>query len=215
MSTWLCTPSKSISPSKVSRSRRRARMRTPTSASEIASDEFGCLEVNAGACPRWGADVEPVLVFHRRGECWAVQESCPHASISLCGADIEDLRAEYPATAGPCLVCPAHMYVFDAGSGACLTNRTPPARTYRVGTTTAAQRPTHDEQGEGAAAAEAPARHVWVCRHPQSRPPPPPSGGSGDGASAAAPSIGREDANAIQLRLVERGLRRKFGSGSS
>ena len=37
---------------------------------------------------------------------------------------------------GPCIACPAHAFVFDAGSGRCLTNPgTPDARTHTVGGT--------------------------------------------------------------------------------
>ena len=66
---------------------------------------------------------------------WATQLACPHAAISLAESDIEDLRIDYPSTAGPCIACPAHMYmyVFDLGSGACLTDEiTPSARVYDV-----------------------------------------------------------------------------------
>ena len=66
-------------------------------------------------------------------EVFAVQEACPHAGISLFSSDIEDFRDEdlgRTGLDGPCIACPAHSYVFDAGTGRCLTNPgTPDART--------------------------------------------------------------------------------------
>lgn len=128
------------------------------------------------------------MVWHRGGVAWAVQEACPHAAISLHDADIEDFSLEFPMTAGPCVACPAHMYVFDVGSGHCLTNGlTPAARTYPVHTSRAGG----DGQG---------ALHVWLGRTP--RPPP-----------STSVKASRAVGNEIQLRLVDMGLKRRFGDG--
>ena len=168
--------------------------------------------------PTW--EGESVVVWIQR-DCsagWAVQLACPHAAISLAESDIEDLRVEFPSTAGPCIACPAHMYVFDLGSGACLTDeQTASARVYDVEIT---------RHGETCA--------VWVARQPQSevdgtRPARPvlqggseakkpgalvlhnanaPRGKDSSSACAGSRAVG----NAIQLRLVEKGLKRRFGN---
>lgn len=161
-------------------------------ASDVATADFRCITVNAATCDAW-RDVEPILIFYRMGTYWALQEGCPHANISLRMADIEDFRPDFPTTHGPCLSCPAHSYVFDVGSGDCLTNRhTPPARTYDVQVSPA------ETSAEGAAF------HVWVCQVPKQP------------ALHAEPSgpLSLEVGNAIQLKLVEAALRRKFGDSA-
>ena len=163
-------------------------------ASEDATTEFRCITVNALTCAAW--DAEPVLIFHRGGRYWALQEGCPHANISLKASDIEDFRPQFPTTRGPCLACPAHSYVFDVGSGDCLTNRqTPPARTYDVRVSSAAAGLPGTTAGT--------AVHVWVCQAPK------PS------SAARTEQAGLEVGNAIQLKLVEAALRRKFGDGDT
>ena len=88
---------------------------------------------------------------------------------------------------GPCVACPAHTFVFDAGSGRCLTNpRTPAARTYP------------------AWAEATPDGGARIFCRPEAKPP-------------AAPSlvpVTREAANQIQMALVEKGLRLRYGDGT-
>ena len=105
----------------------------PAAASSSSDGAFHSFAVNGATCERWHG--ERVLVWHRGTDhFWALQEACPHAAISLEASDIEDLTTEYPGTSGPCISCPAHAYIFDLGSGVCLTNpRTADGRRYRVG----------------------------------------------------------------------------------
>ena len=95
---------------------------------------FQSFAVHRSTCAAW--EGERVVVW-RRGltSFWAVQEACPHASISLAMSDIEDLSDAFAgSTRGPCISCPAHAYIFDLGSGACLTHpRTKDVRRYHVG----------------------------------------------------------------------------------
>lgn len=95
---------------------------------------FESFAVHRSTCAAW--EGERVVVW-RRGltSFWAVQEACPHAAISLAMSDIEDLSDAFEgSTHGPCISCPAHAYIFDLGSGACLTHpRTKDARRYRIG----------------------------------------------------------------------------------
>ena len=95
---------------------------------------FQSFAVHRSTCAAW--EGERVVVW-RRGltSFWAVQEACPHASISLATSDIEDLSDAFAgSTRGPCISCPAHAYIFDLGSGACLTHpRTKDVRRYRIG----------------------------------------------------------------------------------
>lgn len=95
---------------------------------------FESFAVHRSTCAAW--EGERVVVW-RRGltSFWAVQEACPHAAISLAMSDIEDLSDAFAgSTRGPCISCPAHAYIFDLGSGACLTHpRTKDARRYRIG----------------------------------------------------------------------------------
>ena len=95
---------------------------------------FQSFAVHRSTCAAW--EGERVVVW-RRGltSFWAVQEACPHAAISLAMSDIEDLSDAFAgSTRGPCISCPAHAYIFDLGSGACLTHpRTKDVRRYHVG----------------------------------------------------------------------------------
>lgn len=136
-----------------------------------------------------GWEGENVLIWHRRDgtDAWAVQQKCPHASISLQMADIEDFTASFPTTRGPCIACPAHMYVIDLGSGRCLTDTvTPTARTYAVHRTGPH---TRDESAAFYC--------LWLAREPHGTAP----------NEAATLDVG----NQIQLQLVAKGLRRRFG----
>jgi nitrite reductase/ring-hydroxylating ferredoxin subunit len=170
--------------------------------------------------PTWTG--ESVVAWYRKdlSAGWASQLACPHAAISLAESDIEDLRMDYPSTAGPCIACPAHMYVFDLGSGACLTDEiTPSARVYDVLIS------THSSGTAG----------IWVAREPRCTATSSPPAAVLQGGSvvkkpgglilhaarpgADAPRVegspdchsSRKVGNAIQLRLVEKGLRRRFG----
>ena len=105
-----------------------------TLPSDLSATEYACIDLCAETNKEWPA--ENVCVWYRRcpgaaTEVFAVQEACPHARISLRESDIEDFRSTDLGTSlqGPCIACPAHAYVFDAGSGRCLTNpSTPDAR---------------------------------------------------------------------------------------
>ena len=142
--------------------------------------------VTAAAFETWSG--EDVVLWHRRDGSagWAMQLACPHASISLACSDIEDLSDTFPSTSGPCIACPAHMYVFDLGSGHCLTDRlTPRGRVYDVRTST-------HTSADGRVT-----RGLWVARTPK------------PDIADCKPDIAV--GNAIQLKLVEKGLRRRFG----
>lgn len=146
-----------------------------------ATGEYRCSILNSSTCAEW--DHEEVLVYDRGEQCWAVQAACPHAGISLATSDIEDFPTMLDA---PCIACPAHMYVFELGHGTCLTNRTTPdARTYL-------------------AVAWRDRGIVWVARSPMvqlHRP----------AHNITDPEKCRQVGNAIQLALVDKGLRRRFG----
>ena len=139
-----------------------------------------------------GWEGENVIVWHRSNgqalEAYAMQEACPHASISLADSDIEDLGSAYPGQLhGPCIACPAHTYVFDAGTGRCLTDdHTPAARIYEV-------RTTSSSSGQAV---------LWIAREPNTMP---------ADAGRKQQDVGAEQGNAIQLTMVERALRRRFG----
>jgi len=105
-----------------------------TLPSDLSAAEYACIDLCAETNKKWPA--ENVCVWYRRCpgaamEVFAMQEACPHAGISLMESDIEDFRSTDLGTGlqGPCIACPAHSFVFDAGSGRCLTNpSTPDAR---------------------------------------------------------------------------------------
>lgn len=105
-----------------------------TLPSDLSTAEYACIDLCAETNKVWPA--ENVCVWYRRcpgaeTEVFAMQEACPHAGISLMESDIEDFRSTDLGTSlkGPCIACPAHSFVFDAGSGRCLTNpSTPDAR---------------------------------------------------------------------------------------
>ena len=107
----------------------------------LSATEYACIDLCAETHPEWPA--ENVCVWYRRlpgaeTEVFAMQEACPHAGISLMASDIEDFRSTDLGNSlqGPCISCPAHAFVFDAGSGRCLTNpSTPDARTHSAGGT--------------------------------------------------------------------------------
>ena len=161
-----------------------------TVPSSSLSADFACLDISSDNIPQWPG--EPIVVWYRRVpgtedcEVFAMQEACPHASISLVESDIEDLRAENVGKlSGPCISCPAHSYVFDLGSGKCLTNReTPDARTYPA-------------WAEPTPSGDAVRILVRPERHPPNAPGPPP--------------LSQQEANSIQLEMVDRALRRRFG----
>ena len=148
-------------------------------------DAFGRFLVTSEAVQGWVG--EPVLVFFRRSgdgsvSFWALQESCPHAGISLAEADIEDFGST-DGLGGPCLACPAHMYVFDAQSGECITKpKARTARTYPV---------THETAANGSL-------HVYLGTEPC--------------LTSTGASPDNQRANHIQLALVEAGLKRRFGN---
>ena len=171
-----------------------------------------------------GWDGENVLVWHRQdgADAWAVQAKCPHAMISLEMSDIEDFTASFPSTRGPCIACPAHvrcrlffallhtrphhhvpprlraqMYVFDLGSGRCLTDDyTPRARTYPV------RRSGPHAAPDGSSA---PYYCLWLGREPRET-----VDDHEDDSLVPDLSVGNE----LQLQLVAKGLRRKFGADS-
>ena len=137
------------------------------------------------AFPSWRG--ESVVLWHKADGSagWAAQLACPHASIPLAESDIEDFGSEFPRASGPCIACPAHMYVFDLGSGRCLTDDlTVAARLYPVHIT--------EHRRAESAAGDPPItkRAVWVSRH-----------FSEAAANTALTSEERRTGNAIQLRL--------------
>ena len=166
-------------------------------SAQLQASTWTRLLINSQDVPAWTG--ESIIIWHRAGECWAVQEACPHAGISLAQSDIEDFRLDVngeaaPGLGGPCIACPAHMYVFDIGTGACLSNsRTHHARTYAV---------RLDRVADGGAT-------ISVCPEATPAKAQPPQ------ASEAAPGVPRTVANKIQLELVQIGLERKFGPASS
>ena len=169
----------------------------PIEGDDDDDDEFSDpLLVSESTHPSWKG--EGVLLWHRRrgADAWAVQSRCPHASISLEMSDIEDFTGSFPSTRGPCIACPAHMYVFDLGSGACLTDSiTPRARTYAV-----------QRSGPHAMADGAQVFCLWLAREPR---------GEDDACASPAatpPDVVASVGNQIQLQLVSKGLRRRFGA---
>jgi nitrite reductase/ring-hydroxylating ferredoxin subunit len=167
-----------------------------TPVDDHKDDDYQRRFVNDIEFPSWNS--EPVVLWQRESEAWAIQLACPHAGISLAESDIEDLTVQYPSTSGPCIVCPAHMYVFEVGTGRCLTDDvTAAARTY------ATVRSTHGST-----------HCLWLARTPR-------AAGSSDGvAHPGMPHMhkasnkvkpSRADGNAIQLHLVNKRLRRRFG----
>ncbi|KAL1503301.1 hypothetical protein AB1Y20_011353 [Prymnesium parvum] len=146
---------------------------------------FMRFRVSHETVPEWRG--EDVLVFYRREadslSFWALQEACPHAGVSLIESDIEDFgRAE---GLGPCLACPAHMYVFDAQSGQCITQpRARDARTYPV---------SHERGDDGMV-------RVYLGREPHAK------------AATTRATVDQKRANEIQLSLVEIGLNRRYGT---
>ena len=169
-----------------------------SSSEDDESAEFApSILVTQKTHPDWRG--EGVLIWHRLNgrDAWAVQSACPHAAISLQMSDIEDFGKDFPTTTkGPCIACPAHMYVFDLGSGRCLTDRlTPDARLYTVRRTGPHQRDSNDDSFYS----------LWLCREPNEALP-----------DTAAPlsQAEQEELKAgqqIQMKLVAKGLRRKFG----
>ena len=151
----------------------------------VDSEAFGRFLVSQETASDWTG--ETVLVFHRRtGEStsfWAVQEACPHAGISLAESDIEDFGRD-GGLKGPCLACPAHMYVYDVANGECLSRpKTRPARTYPV---------IHEETVSGT---------ILVYLGSEALP-----------EAAHEAGVDEALANKLQLSLVEAGLKRRFGA---
>lgn len=146
-------------------------------------DTWSRLVVSHTTQPEWVG--ENVVVWCRNSDdaMWAVQDACPHAAISLAESDIEDFGDAFSITDGPCIACPAHMYVFDVGSGACLTDPvTSAARTYSV------------FRYDG---------RLWLSREPRPAQTSPWMKPGGCDVQAMG--------NELQLRLVQKGLRRRFG----
>uniref|UniRef100_A0A7S4T876 Rieske domain-containing protein n=1 Tax=Alexandrium monilatum TaxID=311494 RepID=A0A7S4T876_9DINO len=170
--------------------------------------------------PRGGRDV------------FAFSRLCPHAGLDLSRGDIEDLclpgveRADasgeaaaggerrpklreppgQPRGAATFVMCPAHSYVFDARSGACVwdaTLRQPPAtaplKTAHVCVSRVFPIPgvvwLKQATAQAAAASGEPAADL----------------GNGGGPAAALPEMNQEAANEIQLEMVMRGLSRTYG----
>jgi len=210
-----------------------------TLPSDVSATEYACIDLCAETNKEWPA--ENVCVWYRRcpgaaTEVFAMQEACPHARISLMESDIEDFRStDLGASAslqGPCIACPAHAYVFDAGSGRCLTNpSTPDARRHSArwktwppyylcplicsaalpfdgsratrGPACQGRRTIPCDPGRYPAWAVETPKHIEVFVSPTPYP----------RSSTLAPTS-REDANAIQLAMVDRALRRRYGDES-
>uniref|UniRef100_A0A6U7DV01 Uncharacterized protein n=1 Tax=Haptolina brevifila TaxID=156173 RepID=A0A6U7DV01_9EUKA len=98
------------------------------------------------------------------------------------------------------------MYVFDLGTGACLTDaKTADARTYAVIATAVAPETaaTVGDELEELGSSSSNVVHIWLRREPV----PKPRGPYGREV------VGTPACNSIQLKLVEAGLRRRFGPG--
>jgi nitrite reductase/ring-hydroxylating ferredoxin subunit len=63
-----------------------------------------------------------IAVFKCEGRLHATQSWCPHAGTPLAAGTVE----------GGAVVCPAHGYRFDLGTGACLTDPQLKLKTYRL-----------------------------------------------------------------------------------
>ena len=61
-----------------------------------------------------------IAVFRQEGRIIAVDAECPHEGAPLQDGTIED----------GCVVCPLHMYRFDAASGRCETDPSLSVKTY-------------------------------------------------------------------------------------
>ena len=212
-----------------------------TLPSSLSATEYVCIDLCVETHPEWPA--ENIVVWYRRlpgaeMEVFAMQEACPHAGISMVESDIEDFRSTDLGTSlqGPCIACPAHAFVFDAGSGRCLTNPgTPDARTRSAGGT---RGPSFDlcplpllgrlatarllcdsracltrpaiapcDPGRYPAWAVATPRHIEVFVRPTPHP-------RSSSSSSTQATISREVANFIQLAMVDRALRRRYGDES-
>ena len=163
--------------------------------------------VSEDLCPGW--EGENVLVWYRRdgADAWAVQAKCPHAMVTLEMSDIEDFTASFPSTQGPCIACPAHMYVIDLGSGYCLTDdETPRSRIYPVHRSGPHAAP-HSSAASTSGDDTPPVSDVyclWLGREPLEPP---------HSADDTKPDI--DVGNQLQLELVAKGLRRRFGDDSA
>ena len=156
---------------------------------EEDSSAWSTTLINRSTVADWEGESVGIWHRHHGEEAYAMQEGCPHASISLKESDIEDLGQSYPGKLqGPCIACPAHTYVFDATTGHCLTDDyTPSARIYSVKRTTS-----------GASTV------LWVAREPNQPV-------SDQGGGRHEQGIGTDEGNAIQLLMVEKALKRRFG----
>ena len=185
---------------------------------------FQSFAVHRSTCAAW--EGERVVVW-RRGltSFWAVQEACPHASISLATSDIEDLSDAFAgSTRGPCISCPAHAYIFDLGSGACLTHpRTKDVRRYRIGlwrvrgtanewqvsgykSEEGGEEGGGSEGGGGGSEADGSSGKsevilVWLSKEPM-----PP-----EARDLEFRQVDKETGHAIQMEMVCRGLEAKYG----
>ena len=79
------------------------------SARDDEDDDYVQHLVSSSSHAGWQG--EDVVLWRRGHKAWAMQEACPHAAISLGGADIEDFGREFPDAPlkGPCIACPAHV----------------------------------------------------------------------------------------------------------
>lgn len=137
---------------------------------------------------RWKAD--DVLVVRRVGDgrLWAICNSCPHAGYPLHEGDIEDLSAtstHAKALGAPVVSCPAHAYLFDMERGTCLSAGSA-ARCPPASVYKAQMRGTE----------------LYLSREPV----------AGGGVGASVLSV--EQANALQLEMVDVALSRKYGNSS-
>eukprot|EP00928_Gymnodinium_smaydae_P043023 TRINITY_DN28914_c0_g1_i1.p1 TRINITY_DN28914_c0_g1~~TRINITY_DN28914_c0_g1_i1.p1 ORF type:complete len:218 (-),score=55.77 TRINITY_DN28914_c0_g1_i1:294-947(-) len=108
----------------------------------------------------------------------AFSRSCPHAGLDLLGGDVEDLGN------GPVIACPAHTYLFDAHTGACLWDA-------------ARGQPPPTQPLQAFEIVEEPDGGVWA--KPKDKPPQP-----------APEEWDQVKADLLQLEIVDRVLARKF-----
>ena len=83
---------------------------------------FKAEDVAEGAGKEFGMNDSSVAVFKSRGELFAIQGLCPHASARLAAGVVEDAE----------VTCPEHGYRFDLRTGECLSDPALRARVYDI-----------------------------------------------------------------------------------
>jgi ferredoxin-nitrite reductase len=102
----------------------RKQLRAPAPARRAVASRPGLLldDLGDGAGTSLVVDGVDVAVFRRDGCLYALQNGCPHEGAPLASGVLE----------GDEVVCPLHGYRFNVKTGACSTDPTLRARTYRL-----------------------------------------------------------------------------------